>query len=214
MLLPTSRRRTRIVGNVGKEEEAAVSSAEENKALARRYLEARIEGDLDAVDEMMTPDFVSHTKLLPDQEPTREGQIWATAQFSAAVSDRSIHFEDQIVQGNKVVTRFVVHGTHDRGELMGLAPTGRELVFRPIDIHRIEGGKIAEQWGGGTRLSELRGLRLEQEIRERERIEQEFRVARAIQQASLPKEVPTLEGWQINPFYQPAREVGDDTKSV
>src|SRR5687768_4679208 len=112
MLLPTSRRRTRIVGNVGKEEErAAVSSAEENKALARRFLEARIEGDLDAVDEMMTPDFVSHTKLLPDQEPTREGQIWATAQFSAAVSDRSIHFEDQIVQGDKVVTRFVVHGT-------------------------------------------------------------------------------------------------------
>jgi serine phosphatase RsbU (regulator of sigma subunit)/predicted ester cyclase len=210
MLLPTSRRRTRIVGNVGKEEEAAVSSAEENKALARRYLEARIEGDLDAVDEMMTPDFVSHTKLLPDQEPTREGQIWATAQFSAAVSDRSIHFEDQIVQGNKVVTRFVVHGTHDRGELMGLAPTGRELVFRPIDIHRIEGGKIAEQWGGGTRLSELRGLRLEQEIRERERIEQEFRVARTIQQASLPKEVPTLEGWQISPFYRPAREVGGD----
>jgi serine phosphatase RsbU (regulator of sigma subunit)/predicted ester cyclase len=207
MLLPTSRRRTRIVG---KEEEAAVSSAEENKALARRFLEARIEGDLDAVDEMMTPDFVSHTKLLPDQEPTREGQIWATAQFSAAVSDRSIHFEDQIVQGDKVVTRFVVHGTHDRGELMGLAPSGRQLAFMPIDIHRIEGGKIAEQWGGGTRLSELRGLRLEQEIRERERIEQELRVARTIQQASLPKEVPTLEGWQISPFYRPAREVGGD----
>jgi serine phosphatase RsbU (regulator of sigma subunit) len=52
--------------------------------------------------------------------------------------------------------------------------------------------------------------RLEQEIRERERIEQELRVARSIQQASLPKEVPTLEGWQISPFYQPAREVGGD----
>jgi serine phosphatase RsbU (regulator of sigma subunit)/predicted ester cyclase len=211
MLLPTSRRRTRIVGNVGKEEErAAVSSAEENKALARRFLEARIEGDLDAVDEMMTPDFVSHTKLLPDQEPTREGQIWATAQFSAAVSNRSIHFEDQIAAGDKVVSRFVVHATHDRGELMGLAPSGRQLAFMPIDIHRIEGGKIAEQWGGGTRLSELRGLRLEQEIRERERIEQELRVARSIQQASLPKKVPTLEGWQISPFYRPAREVGGD----
>jgi serine phosphatase RsbU (regulator of sigma subunit) len=51
---------------------------------------------------------------------------------------------------------------------------------------------------------------LEQELRERERIEQELRVARSIQQASLPKEVPTLEGWQISPFYQPAREVGGD----
>jgi len=46
--------------------------------------------------------------------------------------------------------------------------------------------------------------------RERERIEQELRVARRIQQASLPEEVPTLEGWQISPFYQPAREVGGD----
>ena len=187
-----------------------MSSAEQNMALARRFMEARIKGDLDTVDQMMTPDFVSHTKLLPDQEPTREGQIWATAQFDAALSDRSIHFEDQIAQGDKVVTRFVVHATHDRGELMGLAPTGRELVFMPIDIHRIEGGKIAEQWGGGTRLSELRGLRLEQEERERERVEQDLLVARRIQQASLPKEVPTLEGWQINPFYRPAREVGGD----
>jgi serine phosphatase RsbU (regulator of sigma subunit) len=52
------------------------------------------------------------------------------------------------------------------------------------------------------------GQRLEQE--ERERIEQELQVARRIQQASLPKEVPTLEGWQIAPYYQPAREVGGD----
>ena len=52
--------------------------------------------------------------------------------------------------------------------------------------------------------------RLEQEIRERERIEQELQVARSIQHASLPKEVPQLEGWQIYPLYQPAREVGGD----
>jgi serine phosphatase RsbU (regulator of sigma subunit) len=47
-------------------------------------------------------------------------------------------------------------------------------------------------------------------MRERERVEQEMRVARTIQQASLPKEVPTLEGWRIDPHYQPAREVGGD----
>jgi serine phosphatase RsbU (regulator of sigma subunit)/predicted ester cyclase len=188
-----------------------VSSAEEeNMALARRFLEARIKGDLDAVYEMMTPDFVSHSKLLPGQQPTREGHIRATAQFDAALSNRSIHFEEQIAQGDKVVTRFTVHATHDRGEIMGLAPTGRELVFMPFDIHRIEGGRIAEEWGGGTRLSDLLELRLEQEMRERERLEQELRVARRIQHASLPEEVPTLEGWQINPYYRPAREVGGD----
>ena len=51
---------------------------------------------------------------------------------------------------------------------------------------------------------------LEQEKRERERIEQELSVARTIQHASLPKEVPELEGWKISPYYQPAREVGGD----
>jgi serine phosphatase RsbU (regulator of sigma subunit) len=55
-----------------------------------------------------------------------------------------------------------------------------------------------------------REQRLKQEARARERIEQELRVARTIQQASLPKEVPKLKGWQIIPFYQPAREVGGD----
>jgi serine phosphatase RsbU (regulator of sigma subunit) len=54
------------------------------------------------------------------------------------------------------------------------------------------------------------GENLAQEIRERELVEQELELARTIQQASLSKEVPTLEGWQFTPFYQPAREVGGD----
>ena len=104
----------------------------------------------------------------------------------------------------------VVHSPHDRGELMGVAPTGRVLTNRAIVIHRIVEGKIAEEWGMGTIGATLRKQRLEQEISERERIEQELRVARTIQQASLPKEVPQPEGWQLSPFYQPAREVGGD----
>ena len=186
-------------------------SAEENMALARRFMEARVKGDLEAVDEMMAPDFVSRTSLLSVQEPDREGVKWVTAQLAAAVSNASVHFEDQVASDDKVVTRFSAHATHDRGELMGVAPSGREITFMPIFIHRIEGGKIAEEWAASRGLSEiLRTQRLEQEISERERIEQELRVARTIQQASLPKEVPTLQGWQISPFYQPAREVGGD----
>jgi ketosteroid isomerase-like protein len=193
------------------EEETAVSSAEENMALARRFMEARVKGDLDAMDEMMAPDLVNRTSLLSVQEPDREGVKWATAQFSAAMSNASVHIEDQIAQGDKVVTRSVVHATHDRGELMGVAPSGRELAFMPFFIHRIEGGKIAEEWAPSMGLSELlRTQRLEQEISERARIEQELRVARRIQQASLPEEVPTLDRWEISPLYRPAREVGGD----
>jgi serine phosphatase RsbU (regulator of sigma subunit) len=54
------------------------------------------------------------------------------------------------------------------------------------------------------------GENLVQEIHERELVEQELRVARSIQQASLPKEVPQLQGWKISPYYRPAREVGGD----
>jgi ketosteroid isomerase-like protein len=187
-----------------------VPSAEENMALARRVMEARVRGDLDALDEMLTPDYVSHTKLVPGQQPGREGEKWAVAQLSAALSNRRVLFEDQLAAGDKVVSRLVVHVTHDRGELMGVAPSGKVMTNRVIMIHRIEGGKIAEEWSIGTLGLKLRGQRLEQEIRERERVEQELRVARRIQQASLPKEVPELEGWEIAPHYQPAREVGGD----
>jgi serine phosphatase RsbU (regulator of sigma subunit) len=93
---------------------------------------------------------------------------------------------------------------------MGVAPTGKVLTNRAIVILRIVDGKIAEEWGMGTIGGTLRKQRLEQEIRERERIEQEMRVARDIQQASLPREVPEPEGWQVSPYYQPAREVGGD----
>src|SRR5215216_4230142 len=93
---------------------------------------------------------------------------------------------------------------------MGLVPTGRAFEALLILIHRVVGGKIADEWTQGSGLAEFTQQRLEQEMRERERMEQELRVARRIQHASLPKEVPTLEGWKISRYYQPAREVGGD----
>jgi serine phosphatase RsbU (regulator of sigma subunit) len=148
--------------------------------------------------------------VLPDQEPDREGEKWVVTQFAAAFSKRTLLIEDQVAGADKVVTRFIVHFTHDLGELMGVAPSGRQMTNRAIVIHRIVEGKIAEEWGLGTLGSKLRGQSLEQERIERERVEQELKVARSIQHASLPKEVPELEGWQISPFYKPAREVGGD----
>jgi ketosteroid isomerase-like protein len=185
-------------------------SAEENMALARRLMQARVGGDLDALDEMLAPDFVSHTKLVAGQPPGREGEKWAIAQLTAALSNVSVLVEDQIAAGDKVASRFVVHETHDRAELMGVAPSGKAMTNKTIMFHRIEGGKIAEEWSIGTLGLKLRGQRLEQERIELERVEQELRVARRIQQTSFPKKVPTLEGWRISPFYEPAREVGGD----
>jgi serine phosphatase RsbU (regulator of sigma subunit)/predicted ester cyclase len=185
-------------------------SAEENKDLVRRFFEARVKTDLAAVDKMVTPDFISHNKRLPGQQPDREGFKWAIAELRAAYSNTRFLIEDQVAGEDKVVTRLIVHATHDRGEIMGVAPTGREVAYKAIFIHRISEGKIAEEWALGTIGPKLMGQRLEQEIRERERVEQELQVARSIQQASLPKEVPDVEDWQITPYYQPAREVGGD----
>jgi serine phosphatase RsbU (regulator of sigma subunit)/predicted ester cyclase len=183
--------------------------AEKNKALVRRFMEARAKADLNAIEEMMAPDFISHG-LLPGQQPGREGLKRSIAEIAATFSNRRRFIEDQVAEGDKVVTRYTLRATHDRKEIMGVAPTGREVSYKAIVIHRISGGKIAEEWGAGTSISELIGQRLEQEERERERIDQELQVARRIQHASLPEEVPTLEGWQIAPYYQPAREVGGD----
>jgi serine phosphatase RsbU (regulator of sigma subunit)/predicted ester cyclase len=184
-------------------------SAEQNMALARRFFEARVKADLNAIEEMMAPDFISHG-LRPDQQPDREAYKRQVAESVSAFSDVRFVIEDQVAVGEKVVSRMSGQATHDRRELMGTAPTGREIASMAIFIHRISGGKIAEEWGAGTGGSELMSQRLEQERIERERVDQELRVARRIQQASLPKEVPESEGWQISPFYQPAREVGGD----
>ena len=186
------------------------SEAEENKTLVRRLFEARGKLDLDALDRMLARDFVSHTRVLPGQQLDREGYKRMTLEYAAAFSNSRFIVEEQVAEADKVVSRFTVHATHDRREFLGVAPTGRETTYNAIFVHRIEGGKIAEERSLGTVAQTLMEQRLEQERMERERIEQELEVARSIQHASLPEEVPELEGWQITPFYQPAREVGGD----
>jgi serine phosphatase RsbU (regulator of sigma subunit) len=125
------------------------------------------------------------------------------AEEQAAFSDIRYIIEDQIAEGDKVMTRWRGRGVHDRGEYAGLAPTGRESESKVIDVHRVEGGKIAEEWKGTTAVENVQEERLAQ-------VDQELLVARRIQHASLPKIVPQIEGWQITPFYRPAREVGGD----
>ena len=185
------------------------SEEETNKALVRRFWEAVGRGDLDAIDELLAPDFVDHS-LLEGQESGREGYKQQVAEQHAALSDIRPTIEDQVAKGDKVVTRITWHSIHDRGEYFGLMPRAKEVVVTAMSMHRIEGGKIAEEWSEDNGSAEVAQAHLEQETRERERVEQELRVARRIQQASLPKEVPKLKGWQIAPYYQPAREVGGD----
>src|ERR671921_2562146 len=184
-----------------------MSSAEENKALARRFLEAQDKADVETLEELLAPDFVDHT-LLPGQVPGREGYIRMIVEDVAALSDIRTTIDYQATDGDMVISRLTSYSTHDRGELRGLLPTGQERKTTAILIHRISGGKIVEEWSTNTVGQFVEDL--VQEMRQREHIEQELQVARSIQQASLPKEVPQLEGWRITPLYQPARQVGGD----
>jgi ketosteroid isomerase-like protein len=179
---------------VGKEdEESPVSASEEkNKALVRRFLEAQTKGDLQTLDELLAPDFVDHSTLPGQEDPGRGGYVRGVAEHHVALSDMRTTIEYQATDDDMVITRYTTHGIHDREAVLGMEPTGREWKLTHVDIHRISGDKIVEAWRaiGARPILEV----LAHEIRERERVEQELLVARRIQQALLPKEVPKLEG--------------------
>jgi serine phosphatase RsbU (regulator of sigma subunit)/predicted ester cyclase len=182
-------------------------SVEENKALVRRFLEEQAKGNLDVIDELLSPDFVDRA-LLPGQGPTREDFKRAVTEILDAFSIRSFTIEEQVAEGDTVVTKYTERSVI-RGEFAGLPPTGTEENFEGIYVHRISDGKITEEWSQANTLHTTLE-RLEQEMRERERVEQELRVAQRIQHALLPNNVPELEGWRIAHDYRPAREVGGD----
>ena len=182
-------------------------SAEENKALARRFLEAQAKGDLETLDELMAPDFVDRS-VLPGQGSSREDYKHSVLQMLAAFSNTSFVVESQIVEGDVVASRFTGRSVHT-GAFLGVAPTGEETTYTGMTFHRIVAGKIAEEWSESDFLSVMEPA-FEREIRMRERIEQELRIARLIQQTLLPKTLPELPGYKLSAFYRPAREVGGD----
>src|ERR671915_100222 len=194
--------------NAGWEEEkVAVSAAEENKALVRHlFEEVYNRGNLDVADEVLAPDFA--WKLPSEDAGIEVYKQWIASQLAAS-SDLHFSIEEQVAEGEKVVTRLIGSGTHDQKEFGEFAPSGVRITIEAIIIHRMFEGKIVEERNKAD-FSPFWQQHFEQERIERERVEQELRVARRIQQASLPVEVPNLAGWQISPYYKPAREVGGD----
>jgi predicted ester cyclase len=151
-------------------------SAEENKAIVRRFLEETMaKGNLDVIDELAAPDFVDRS-LMPGQGPTREDYKRSVAEYLEAFPITSFTIEEQIAEGDKVVTKYAESGIQRR-EVMGVPPTGEEESYEGIYIHRISGGKITGEWDIADSFPELE--KRAQEIRKRERIEQDLREARA-----------------------------------
>lgn len=121
--------------------------AEKNKALTRRFYEEIFsKGNLTIADELIDTNCIDHNPFIPGQTPGLEGAKQVYTMVRTAFPDLRITIEDQVAEGDKVVSRLTMRGTH-RGVFMGIAPTGKQGVAEIIDIVRIANGKVMERWG-------------------------------------------------------------------
>jgi steroid delta-isomerase-like uncharacterized protein len=132
-------------------------SSEENKAVVQRAVEAFNQGDQDAVDELFAANYVDHDPSRAGLPSGPEGVKQAWGAFRAAFPDLQGTIEDMITEGDKVVVRGTISGTH-QGDLMGIPSTGRRVTVTLIDVNRIEGGKLVERWGVSDMLGMMQQL--------------------------------------------------------
>ena len=132
-------------------------STEENKALLRRLVDEGLhKKNLGIMDELISPNFVNHSAPagIP---PTRDGYRQYVEMLLASFPDIYLDIEDLIAEGDKVVVRYTVRGTH-RGSFMGLPPSGKQFSFTGIGIQRIVDGKFVDRWEQADTLSLLQQL--------------------------------------------------------
>ena len=103
-------------------------------------------GSLAAVDELLSRDFVRHgPSSLEGDISGRDGFKQLVTMYRTAFPDLSVPIEQQVVEGDLVVTRWTARGTHG-GDLQGIAPTGNRISVQGVLIDRIENGQIQEEW--------------------------------------------------------------------
>ena len=130
--------------------------SEQNKARIRRVIEqAYSRGDLSVVDEVAATDLVIHA---PSQDIRgREGAKQYVSMLRAAFPDLHFTVEDQIAEGDMVVTRWTAKGTH-RGSFQGIPATNREIRLMGTDIDRMTDGKVVECWAHVDELGLMQQL--------------------------------------------------------
>jgi steroid delta-isomerase-like uncharacterized protein len=139
-----------------------VSSAQEtsNKATVRRFLDAANTGDAEliskTIDELVEPGALIRTPL-PTEATGAQLLKEVFAGLLRAYPDLHITVEDLIEEGDKIVSRNTVTGTH-QGEYMGVPPTGKSVTYNEIFIARFAAGRIAETWGVVDVLSQMKQL--------------------------------------------------------
>ena len=119
-------------------------STEDNKALVRRIFEEGINQNHPGVfDQLIASSYVNHD--IPAPSPGLEGFKMIIGLFLAAFPDMRVTLEEELVEGDKVITRGYFTGTH-KGDFQGIPPTGKQVKVKYIDIWRVADGKMVENW--------------------------------------------------------------------
>ena len=117
---------------------------EENKAIIRSWVEAFNEGNLEAVDELLTDSYIRHDPNSPEvRSPEEEKQL--IAMYRWAFPDLHFTVEDMVAEDDRVAIRLGISATH-KGELLGIPPTENRLSLTAMEIYHLKEGKIDEQW--------------------------------------------------------------------
>jgi len=120
-------------------------SSEQNKTIVRRLLEEPWKGDLRVVDELIDRNYVGYDPSIAEPRRGPDGFKENVSTYREAYSDARITVDDQIAEGDKVATRWTGRGKHD-GDLMGVAPTGKQVKVSGLTLSRLANGKVIEEY--------------------------------------------------------------------
>ncbi|MGH3104200.1 MAG: ester cyclase [Gaiellaceae bacterium] len=141
----------------GQQTEGSRQMSDANKTVSRRLVEEAFnQGKYDLIEELVAPTFVNHDPATGDTKGP-EGTRELIEGYRSAFPDLKITIEEQLAEHDLVATRWTAKGTH-KGELMGIAPTGKESTVTGLTIDRIKDGKIVESWNNWDTLGMMRQL--------------------------------------------------------
>ncbi len=129
---------------------------EQNVAAQQRMGEAINAGDLDALDEVMSPDVVDHDPA-PDQPAGTQGFKEFFTTMRTAFPDLHVDVEHLVADDENVAFAYRITGTH-QGEFQGIAPTGQRVDARGVQISRFVDGRITERWGSSDEAGIIKQL--------------------------------------------------------
>ena len=134
-----------------------MSETDENKQLARDYFTAFLAADETWWRNHIASDFRRHDPGLPFEVIGPEGIKRLANLLLPGIPDLELPIEDMVAEGEKVLVRLRVRGTHG-GDLMGIAATGRKIDIGVLDLFQFRGGRLIEHWASLDNLGLLRQI--------------------------------------------------------